>query len=55
MGTIAPVDALDTLVRRVADLLASRKAHAARTVVLLPYAQLMPLARRAWARLAPDG
>lgn len=59
MGAIASADvgaaALDALVQRLADLLASRKAHAARTVVLLPYAQLMPLARRAWARLAPDG
>jgi ATP-dependent helicase/nuclease subunit B len=32
-----------------------RGAHAARTVVLLPYAQLMPVARAAWTRLAPDG
>lgn len=30
-------------------------AHPARTVVLLPYFQLLPLARRAWARLRPDG
>lgn len=30
-------------------------AHAARTVVLLPYAQLMPVARQSWLRLAPDG
>lgn len=33
----------------------SRKAHPARTVVLLPYAQLMPQAARCWARLHPQG
>ena len=32
-----------------------RSAHPARTVVLLPYAQLMPLATRRWAQLYPDG
>ena len=35
--------------------LAARGAHAARTVVLLPYAQLMPLARQFWAAQAPSG
>lgn len=35
--------------------LATRGAHPARTVVLLPYAQLMPLARQFWAQLAPTG
>ena len=29
----------------------ARRAHPARTVVLLPYAQLMPQAARSWARL----
>lgn len=33
----------------------ARSAHPARTVVLLPYAQLMPEAARLWARLRPDG
>jgi ATP-dependent helicase/nuclease subunit B len=33
----------------------ARGAHPARTVVLLPYAQLMPVARQCWARLAPTG
>jgi ATP-dependent helicase/nuclease subunit B len=33
----------------------ARSAHPARTVVLLPYAQLMPQAARMWARLHPDG
>lgn len=35
--------------------MADRAAHPARTVVLLPYAQLMPLARQFWVRLAPTG
>ena len=33
----------------------ARGAHPARTVVLLPYAQLMPQAARSWARLHPAG
>lgn len=33
----------------------ARGAHPARTVVLLPYAQLMPLAARLWAQARPDG
>lgn len=33
----------------------TRAAHPARTVVLLPYAQLMPQAARHWARLHPEG
>ena len=32
-----------------------RQAHPARTVVLLPYAQLLPLASRLWATCCPDG
>jgi ATP-dependent helicase/nuclease subunit B len=32
-----------------------RQAHAARTVVLLPYAQLMPVAARLWAQAHPQG
>ena len=62
MTAIAQADAaqgapgvLGELVSRLAGLMAQRGAHAARTVVLVPYAQLMPLARRAWARHAPDG
>lgn len=39
------------LARRIAD----GGAHAARSVVLLPYAQLMPVARAAWATRVPDG
>ena len=33
----------------------ARGAHPARTVVLLPYAQLMPQATRLWAQTRPDG
>jgi ATP-dependent helicase/nuclease subunit B len=33
----------------------ARHAHPARTVVLLPYAQLMPQAAREWARRHPEG
>lgn len=33
----------------------ARGAHPARTVVLLPYAQLMPVAARQWAQTHPDG
>ena len=35
--------------------MAARAAHAARTVVLLPFGQLLAPARRAWAAHAPDG
>ena len=44
-----------TLLAGVSDAMQSRGAHPARTVVLLPYAQLMPLARRMWAAHHPDG
>lgn len=40
---------------QVATVLTARAAHPARSVVLLPYAQLMPLARQAWARVSPAG
>ncbi|MDP1740891.1 PD-(D/E)XK nuclease family protein [Polaromonas sp.] len=39
---------------RLAALLAERQIHPARTVVLLPYAQLMQQARDAWAATAGD-
>ena len=41
--------------RELQAAIAARGAHPARTVVLLPYAQLMPLARQFWAQLAPTG
>ncbi len=53
-GEAGPVD-LDSLPARLSALMARQGAHAARTVVLVPFAQLMPLARQAWARHCPDG
>jgi ATP-dependent helicase/nuclease subunit B len=43
------------LVAAIRALLAQHGAHASRTVVLVPYAQLMPLARKVWAAEAPNG
>ncbi|OYQ41443.1 hypothetical protein CHU94_07815 [Rhodoferax sp. TH121] len=43
------------LLPRIQAQLQARQAHPARTLVLLPYAQLLPLASRLWARLYPDG
>ncbi|MGJ7511413.1 PD-(D/E)XK nuclease family protein [Variovorax sp. GT1P44] len=37
------------IVRRISSVLAERRIHAARTVVLVPYAQLMQVARAMWA------
>ena len=44
-----------TLLAGVQAAMQARGAHPSRTVVLLPYAQLMPLARRMWTALQPDG
>lgn len=41
-------------VHRLLSWLQNRGAHAGRTLVLLPYAQLLPLASRAWAAAFPD-
>ncbi|MBX3587675.1 MAG: PD-(D/E)XK nuclease family protein [Ramlibacter sp.] len=46
---------LAALMGHVAQLLRGRGAHPARTVVLVPYAQLMGQARKAWACAVPDG
>jgi ATP-dependent helicase/nuclease subunit B len=43
------------LVHRIHQWIQRRNAHAAKTLVLLPYAQLLPLARRAWATAFPVG
>jgi ATP-dependent helicase/nuclease subunit B len=43
------------LVQALREEITRRGAHPARTVVLLPYAQLMPIARRFWAELVPSG
>ena len=49
------LDAAAGVLPHVRQHLAQRGAHAARTVVLVPYAQLMPLARALWGQLQPDG
>ena len=56
-GAPSPVPAcsLEALPARLAAAMAARQAHAARTVVLLPFGQLIAPARRAWAAHAPDG
>lgn len=43
------------LMQKLQREMTARGAHPARTVVLLPYAQLMPVARQFWAALAPTG
>jgi ATP-dependent helicase/nuclease subunit B len=43
------------LVGRISRLLAERGLHAARTVVLVPYAQLMQVARAMWAACGTPG
>lgn len=40
---------------RVREHLDVCKAHPARSVVLLPFAQLLPVAQSQWAALYPDG
>jgi ATP-dependent helicase/nuclease subunit B len=42
-------DPVDGIVAKVARVLTERKLHPARTVVLVPYAQLMVIARDTWA------
>lgn len=43
------------LLARVHAEIAQRQAHTARVLVLLPYAQLLPLAQRLWARMQSEG
>lgn len=43
------------LISHIAQALHERGAHPARTLVLLPFAQLMPLARAMWAQAVPVG
>lgn len=51
-----PVHALwRDVTARLAQLIGERGAHPSRTVVLLPYAQLMPVARQFWAQRTPSG
>ncbi|MFZ3219837.1 MAG: PD-(D/E)XK nuclease family protein, partial [Rhodoferax sp.] len=49
------LDTTSGLLARIQTVMRQRGAHPARTVVLLPYAQLMPLAARLWAQCFPDG
>lgn len=49
------LDPIQGVLARVQATMAAVHAHPARTVVLLPYAQLMPLAARLWARACPSG
>ena len=51
----AVLNAWRLLLEGVAGQLSELGAHPARTVVLLPYAQLMPLAARLWAEQFPNG
>ena len=40
---------------RIRAAMTARGAHAARTIVLVPYAQLLPVAARLWLQACPDG
>ncbi len=59
MTVIAKSDQCDALwgavLARVEAQMQLLDAHPARTVVLVPYAQLMPLAQRYWGERHPDG
>jgi ATP-dependent helicase/nuclease subunit B len=48
-------DPIQGLLARIQMALRQRGAHPAQSVVLLPYAQLRPLAARLWAQCVPDG
>ena len=48
-------DPADGVVARIAAAIAQRQLHAARTVVLVPYAQLMGVARGMWGRFGSAG
>ncbi len=47
--------ALRELIHRIGQIMGERGAHAARTVVLMPYIQLVALAQKLWAEQVPDG
>ena len=49
-----PQRAWQSVLATVAQALQERGAHAQRSVVLLPYAQLMPVARAVWQAMAVD-
>jgi hypothetical protein len=48
-------DPADGVIARIVRALAERELHAARTVVLVPYAQLMGVARAMWTRCGSAG
>jgi len=54
-AVVAWTDAQTGMLARLRSEMALRGAHPARTVVLLPYAQLRPLAARLWTLCFPDG
>ncbi|MBG9386750.1 PD-(D/E)XK nuclease family protein [Caenimonas aquaedulcis] len=47
--------ALDALMSQLRERMRTHGAHPARTVVLMPFMHLLPLARDAWALHSPDG
>lgn len=49
------LDPKNGLLARLGNALKQQGAHPARSVILLPYAQLRPLANRLWAQAFPDG
>jgi ATP-dependent helicase/nuclease subunit B len=49
------LDPSQGLIARIAGEVRCRGAHPARTVVLLPYAQLIPVAKKLWAQTCTDG
>ncbi len=49
------LDGQTGVIDRIAATMHHANAHAARTVVVLPYAQLLPLVRRLWAQRFSDG
>jgi ATP-dependent helicase/nuclease subunit B len=53
--THGQVPVLRSLMSALRRLIAQRGAHPARTVVLLPFAQLLPVAKKLWAQEAPTG
>lgn len=54
-GRVRWLDPDSGLIAFIARHLERCHAHAARSVVLLPFAQLMPLAHRMWAQVHPEG
>ena len=51
----ASADAWPAIVRRVHDFIVETDLDARKVVVILPFAQHLPLARHAWAQACPDG